>query len=112
MIRSLQRQNKNYPKDLLGYCLLYGKGTNPDYAEAKKVLEDAANGGSSAAWKYLGDMYDQGLGVPENAASAVACYQKAVAAGDKSASEELLRFKKTLFGKWKRKSNAIPSKLS
>ncbi len=103
MIRSLQRQKKSYPKELLGYCLLYGKGTEPNYAEAKAVLEDAAKDGTAIAWKYLGDMYDQGLGVPENAASAVACYQKAVNAGYKSASEELQRFKKTLFGKWKRK---------
>jgi len=31
--------------------------------------------------------------------------QKAVAAGELSASKELLRFRKTLFGKWKRKDN-------
>ncbi len=103
LIRTLQRQKQDYPKELLGYCLLYGKGTDPDYAEAKKVLEEAAKEGSSVSWKYLGDMYDRGLGVPENISSAVACYQKALAAGDMSASEELLRFKKTLFGKWKRR---------
>jgi len=103
MIRALQHKNQNYPKELLGYCLLFGKGTYPDYVQAKRVLEDAAQGGSAAAWKYLGDMYDQGLGVPENVPAAVDCYQKALKAGDLTASRELLRFKQTFFGKWKRK---------
>jgi len=100
MIQSLKRQNQKYPKELLGYCLLYGKGIEPDYAEAKKLLEEANTG---LSWKYLGDMYDKGLGVPENVPMAVSCYEKAVKAGEASASEELLRFKKGLFGKWKRK---------
>lgn len=103
MIRALQREGKGYPKELLGYCLLYGKGVEADYAEAKRLLEEAANEGTARAWRYLGDLYDKGLGVPEDPAMAVSCYQKAVEKGDKSAAEELMRFKKTLFGKWKRK---------
>ncbi len=105
MIRALQRQGKDYPKELMGYCLLHGEGTAPNYGEAKRLLEEAAQSGIAIAWKHLGDMYDQGLGVPENVSSAVSCYQKAAAAGDPSAGEELLRFKKTLFGKWKRKNS-------
>lgn len=103
LIRALQRQGKEYPKELLGYCLLYGKGTAANYDEAKRLLEEAARGGSAVSWRYLGDMYDKGLGVPENVSSAVSCYQKALAAGDSLAGEALQRFKKTLFGKWKRK---------
>jgi len=103
LIRMLQRQNKNYPKELLGYCLLHGEGTAQNYDEAKRILEEAAQSGIAMAWKHLGDMYDQGLGVPENVSLAASCYQKAVDAGASSANKELLRFKKTLFGKWKRK---------
>lgn len=103
MLRAMQREKAAYPKELLGYCLLYGKGTEPDYAEARRILEEAAQDGSAKAWKYLGDIHDKGLGVPENLTMAVSCYQKAVEKGEESAGEELLRFKKTLFGKWKRK---------
>jgi len=103
MIRALRRQGQKYPKELLGYCLLYGKGTAPNYDEAKRLLNEAAQEGSSIAWKYLGDMYDKGLGTPEDVSMAVSCYQKALDAKYLPASEELLRFKKTLFGKWKRK---------
>lgn len=103
MIRTLQRRGKEYPKELLGYCLLYGKGTAPNYAEAKRLLEETARGGSAFSWKHLGVMYDKGLGIPEDVSLAVSCYQKALDAGDPYAGEELQRFKKTLFGKWKRK---------
>lgn len=103
MIRALQRERANYPKELLGWCMLYGKGTETNYAEAKRILEEAARDGSAAAWKHLGDMYDRGLGVPEDVNAAVLCYQKAADKGDKDAQGELLRFKKTFLGRWKRK---------
>jgi len=103
MMKSLELSHKEYPKELMGYCCLYGKGVNPDYVRAKRLLEEAAKANTPAAYKFLGDMYDQALGVPENLNMAVACYQKASALGIADAAEELNRFKKTIFGKWKRK---------
>ncbi len=102
LIRALQRERAQYPKEALGYCLLYGKGTEPNYTDAKRILEEAAQDGSGEAWKYLGDMYNKGIGVPKNLQTAVSCYQKAAEKGEKSAGEELLHFKKTFWGRWKR----------
>ena len=49
----------------------------------------------------LGVIYGQGLGVPENIAKGVEYLQKAK--DFSAAKEELLKYKKTLFGKWVRR---------
>ncbi len=102
MMNDLIREKKDYPKVLMGYCCLYGKGINADPAEGKRLLEEAAQANDGQAWMFLGDMYDQGIGVPENITMAVSCYQKAAAKKIEGANEALGRYKKTLFGKWKR----------
>ncbi len=103
LINQLIWKKANYPKELLGYCCLYGKGTGVDTIRGKRLLEEAAHENNGMAWKFLGDMYDGGVGVPENVPMAVTCYQQAADKGIGGAKEALGRYKKTLFGKWKRK---------
>lgn len=103
MLNGLIRENQDYPKELMGYCCLYGKGTNTDTVRGKRLLEEAAQANNGQAWMFLGDMYDQAVGVPENIPMAVSCYQKAAEKKIAGASEALNRYKKTLFGKWKRR---------
>lgn len=98
----LKSEDKQYPKEILGLCYLYGRGVPADPAKAKVILEDAVQE-NQYVWRYLGEMYDKGLGVPEDVGKAVECYQKALNGGCTAASEDLSRFKKTLFGKWKRR---------
>ena len=103
LIQELIRAKMDYPKEILGLCYLYGKGTLPDYPRARQLLAEAAPD-CPQVWKELGDMFDRGLGGPEDVEKAVSCYQKAAAAGAAGADEALGRYKKTLFGKWKRKA--------
>ena len=49
----------------------------------------------------LGFIYGRGLGVPADIPKAVAYLKKA--GSNKEAKEELLHYKKTLFGKWVRR---------
>lgn len=107
MMRGLINKNQNYPKELMGYCCLYGKGTGTDMIRGKRLLEEAAQAGSGQAWMFLGDMYDKAVGVPEDIAMAISCYQKAADKKIAGASDALGRYKKTLFGKWKRRSDSI-----
>ena len=102
LAKALETEGKWYPKEILGLCYLHGRGTPADHARAKLILEDAVKD-NGYVWRYLGEMYDKGLGVPEDAPKAAECYQKALKAGCTVASEDLSRFKKTLFGKWKRR---------
>lgn len=103
MMTGLLKERQNYPKELLGYCCLHGKGIGRDTIRGKRLLEEAAQENNTQAWKFLGDMYDEGIGVPVNIPMAVSCYQKAAGKGDAEAAEALGRYKKSLFGKWKRK---------
>ncbi|MDE7223280.1 MAG: hypothetical protein K2O34_05815 [Acetatifactor sp.] len=102
MMNKLIREKQDFPKELMGYCCLYGKGTGTDMVRGKRLLEEAAQDGSGQAWMFLGDMYDKAVGVPENVSMAVSCYQKAADKKIAGACEALGRYKKTLFGKWKR----------
>ncbi len=97
------RANENYPKELMGYCCLYGKGIGADPVRGKQLLEEAAQAGNGQAWMFLGEMFDRGAGVPEDIQMAVHCYQKAAEKKTEGAAEALSRYKKTLLGKWKRK---------
>lgn len=103
MMNGLIREKLDYPKELMGYCCLYGKGIGADTIRGKRLLEEAAHQNNGMAWKFLGDMYDEAVGVPENVPMAVTCYQQAADKGIAGAKEALGRYKKTLFGKWKRK---------
>ena len=55
------------------------------------------------AYRCMGEIYDRGMGVPEDIEKAVSWYQKASEAGCAGAKEALGHFKKSIFGKWKRK---------
>lgn len=103
MMNALLKERQDYPKELMGYCCLYGKGIGRDTIRGKRLLEEATQAGNGMAWKFLGDMYDAGVGVPENIPMAISCYQKAAEKRVAGAAEALGRYKKTLFGKWKRK---------
>lgn len=102
MAKSMKDKKKSYPAEILGMCYLYGKGTPVDYIKAKEYLEEAAPDYATAC-RSLGDMYDRGLGVMEDAAMAASYYEKAANKGNEEAKKDLKRFKKTLFGKWKRR---------
>ena len=98
------RQNNNRPKYYLGYFYLYGVGTMTNYQLALRYLTEFTNEYEDGdAYRCMGEIYDKGLGVPEDIEKAVSWYQKAVNAGCEGAKDSLGHFKKTLFGKWKRK---------
>lgn len=105
MMNGLIKERQDYPKELMGYCCLYGRGIYADIVRGKRLLEEAAQAGSGQAWMFLGDMYDQAIGVPENISMAASCYQKAADKKIPGAAEALNRYKKTLLGKWKRREN-------
>lgn len=107
MMNGLIREKRDYPKELMGYCCLYGKGTGTDMVRGKRLLEEAAQAGNGQAWMFLGDMYDKAVGVPEDIPMAVSCYQKASDKKTVGASEALGRYKKTLLGKWKRRGGSL-----
>lgn len=52
------------------------------YMEAKKLAEEAAAKGDAAANTMLGQLYEQGLGVPQDFNKAAEWYTKGAAAGD------------------------------
>ncbi len=86
--------------DMLGTCYLFGLGCQRDPVRARALFEepkyrtDLSNYG-------LGLIYADGLGVPEDIKKGVEYLQKAP--NYPPAQEALLRFKKTLFGKWVRR---------
>lgn len=81
----------------LGKCCFYGLGAPQDYARARTYLEEMTWENKEANY-MLGYIYARGLGVPADIKKGVALLQKA---GDRAdAKEELLRYRKTLFGKW------------
>lgn len=84
----------------LAQCCFYGRGTVQDYGKARQFLDEMD-------WEYWeadylrGMMYARGLGVAEDIPRGVAYLQKA--GNHAPAKEELLHYKKTLFGKWVRR---------
>ena len=86
--------------DMLGLCYLFGFGCQRDPVRARTLFEEAKY--SSDRKNYgLGIIYADGLGVPEDIAKGVAFFQKA--GNYPPAQEALLRFKKSMFGKWVRR---------
>ena len=63
----------------VGWCYLYGRGTDVNYPEALRWLSAAAyEGRASRAFVHLGDMYAQGRGVAKNVSEAVRHYKAVV----------------------------------
>lgn len=92
--------NTTFAVCYLGYCYFRGHGTQQDYGKAREFLEKV-NWNNREVFYMLGVIYGQGLGVPADIKKGVEYLQKA---GDyKEAKEELLKYKKTLFGKWVRR---------
>ena len=90
----------NWGSSMLGLCYLFGYGCQKDPQRALQLLQDAT--GFLDMKNYgLGVIYTQGLGVPENIKKGVEYLQKAP--GYAPAQEELLKYKKTFFGKWVRR---------
>ena len=84
----------------LASCCFYGWGTPQDYNKAKMFLDkmDWNYWEANYMWGY---MYCHGLGVPEDIKKGVEYLQKA--GNHDKPKEELLHYKKTLFGKWVRR---------
>lgn len=84
--------------NLLGLCFLKGLGTNIDYKQAKFYFE---NGNcTDMSLNGLGQIYADGLGVPEDIQKGISYFEQA---GDEEAKGHIARFKKNIFGKWKRR---------
>lgn len=84
----------------LGKCYFRGWGTQQDYVKARELLEQV-DWTNREAFYMLGVIYGQGLGVPEDIKKGVEYLKKAE--GNQEAKAELLKYKKTLFGKWVRR---------
>ncbi len=70
--------------------LLRGVGLNtPEVGEALKLLAEAADAGSSAAARALGDIYMKGELAEKNTEAALDCYKKAAELGEGSSYEIL-----------------------
>ncbi len=86
--------------DMLGCCYLFGWGCQKDLGRALQLLQETDH--NSDLKNYgLGLIYADGLGVPEDIKKGVEYLQKAQKYAP--AQEALLRFKKSLFGKWVRR---------
>ena len=99
-----------YPQ--LAYCYLKGKGVQQDYKtayrllkkaqEKKDELNDMFNG---ITLNCLGEMHANGLGgLEENIKQGVAYFKEAIECGNNDAKLNMALYKKTLFGKWVRRS--------
>lgn len=84
----------------LGKCYFRGWGTPQDFVKARECLEQV-DWTNKEAFYMLGTIYGRGLGVPEDIKKGVEYLQKA--GSNKEAKEELLKYRKTLFGKWVRR---------
>lgn len=83
----------------LAKCCFYGYGTSQDYGRALQFLNEV-NWKNQDADYMRGYLYCRGLGVAEDIARGVDYLQKS---GTAEAKEELLHYKKSLFGKWSRR---------
>ena len=83
----------------LAKCCFYGYGTPQDYGRALQFLNQVDWKNKDADY-MRGYLYCNGLGVAEDIAKGVDYLQKS---GTAEAKEELLHYKKTLFGKWVRR---------
>ncbi len=93
-------QGTTYGVCYLGKCYFRGLGTPQDYGKAREFLEQV-DWTNREAFYMLGVIYGNGLGVPEDIPKGVEYLKKAGSL--KEAREELLHYRKTLFGKWVRR---------
>ena len=76
------------------FKLIYEKKIAPEYAEQSyRIILPLAQKGMAAAQFYLGAMYEQGNGVPQNSVSALEWFEKAAAKGNREAMERLDKIK-------------------
>ena len=95
------RANRStWGNDMLGTCYLFGYGCQKDPQRALQLFQEVDY--STNLLNYgLGTIYTEGLGVPEDIKKGVEYFQKCK--NYTPAQEALLKFKKTLFGKWVRR---------
>lgn len=84
----------------LAKCYFYGRGIEQDYIKAREFLEKVT-WNKAEAFYLLGVIYGQGLGVAEDIKKGVEYLLKA--GNHQQAKAELLKYKKTIFGKWVRR---------
>ena len=77
----------------LGMMYLNGKGVKKDYRLAMKYFVASAEQGAGLSMKNIGQMYESGQGVEPDKAIAGKWYEKAIAAGEETAIEDLERVK-------------------
>lgn len=93
-------QKNTWGNDMLGTCYLFGYGCQKDPQRALMLFQEVDY--STNLLNYgLGTIYTEGLGVPEDIKKGVEYFQKCK--NYAPAQEALLKFKKTLFGKWVRR---------
>ena len=93
-------QKNTWGNDMLGTCYLFGYGCAKDPARALMLFQEVDY--STNLLNYgLGTIYTEGLGVPQDIKKGVEYFQKCK--NYTPAQEALLKFKKTLFGKWVRR---------
>uniref|UniRef100_UPI0040577D0D tetratricopeptide repeat protein n=1 Tax=Agathobacter sp. TaxID=2021311 RepID=UPI0040577D0D len=93
-------QKNTWGNDMLGVCCLLGYGCRKDPARALELFREVDY--STDLINYgLGLIYAEGMGVPEDIKKGVEYLQKAQSYGP--AQEALLKYKRTLFGKWIRR---------
>ncbi len=93
-------QKNTWGNDMLGTCYLFGYGCVKDPARALMLFQEVDY--STNLLNYgLGTIYTEGLGVPQDIKKGVEYFQKCK--NYAPAQEAMLKFKKTLFGKWVRR---------
>ena len=92
--------DNNWGNDMLGICYLFGYGCQKNPEKALSLFQEAKY--TSDLKNYgLGTIYTEGLGVAQDIKKGVEYLQKAKDYAP--AQEAMLKFKKTLFGKWVRR---------
>ena len=93
-------QKNTWGNDMLGTCYLFGYGCVKDPARALMLFQEVDY--STNLLNYgLGTIYTEGLGAPQDIKKGVEYLQKCK--NYAPAQEAMLKFKKTLFGKWVRR---------
>lgn len=100
LLERAQSLGSSWANSILGTCYLFGYGCQKDPQRALRLFQDAT--GFLDMKNYgLGTIYTEGLGVPQDIKKGVEYFQKAP--NYAPAQEAMLKFKKTLFGKWVRR---------
>ncbi len=73
----------------MGLKYFYAEGVSRDIAEAVKWYSKAAEQGHVDAQNWLGDLYQDGIFVPQDDAEATKWYSKAAKQGDAKAQSKL-----------------------